>query len=80
MKVHCPSCDKVLYSRRLARCGFCGAEIPEALRFTEEEIAALDRRLAESAARQEENEREFEEREAKRRAETDSDSAFHTLF
>ena len=80
MKVHCPSCDKVLYSRWLARCSFCWAEIPKALRFTAEEIAALEGSLAESAARREENEREFEEREAKRRADTDSDSAFHTLF
>jgi hypothetical protein len=80
MKVHCPSCDKVLYSRRLARCGFCGAEIPEALRFTAEEIAALDRSLAESAARRKENEREFEEREAKRRADSDSATSFPPLF
>jgi len=74
MKVHCPSCDKVLYSRRLARCGFCGAEIPEELRFTAEEIAPLDRSLAESAARRKENEREFDEREAKRRADSNSTS------
>lgn len=80
MKVHCPSCDKVLYSRRLARCGFCGAEIPEALRFTEEEIAALDRSLAESAARRKENEREFEEREAKRRADSNSTTSFPPLL
>jgi hypothetical protein len=76
MKVHCPSCDKVLYSRRLKHCGFCGAEIPEALRFTAEEIAALDRSLAESAARRKENEREFEEREANRRADSNSTTFF----
>jgi hypothetical protein len=80
MKVHCPSCAKVLYSRRLARCGFCGAEIPEALRFTAEEIAALDRSLAESATRRKENEREFDEREAKRRADSDSASSFFPLL
>jgi len=44
---HCPSCSRVLYNRRLARCGFCGATIPEELRFTQEEIAALDRKMAE---------------------------------
>jgi hypothetical protein len=77
MKVHCPSCHKVLYSRRLKQCGFCGAEIPEELRFTEEEIAALDRRLAESAARRKENEREFDEREAKRQADSGSGAYFY---
>ena len=80
MKVHCPSCAKVLYSRRLKHCGLCGAEIPEALRFTAEEIAALDRSLAESAARRKENEREFDEREAKRRADSNSTNSFPSLF
>ncbi len=80
MKVHCPSCDKVLYSRRLKQCAFCGAEIPEALRFSAEEIAALDRSLAESAARRKGNEHEFEEREAKRRADSDSASSFFSLL
>jgi hypothetical protein len=69
-----------LYSRRLKHCGFCGAEIPEALRFTEEEIAVLDRSLAESAARRKENEREFDEREAKRRADSNSASFFPPAF
>jgi hypothetical protein len=44
---NCPSCHRVLYNRRLKNCGFCGAPIPESLRFTPEEIAALDGKMAE---------------------------------
>jgi hypothetical protein len=47
MNHNCPSCQKVLYNRRLTHCGFCGAQIPDSLRFTAEEIAALDQRMAE---------------------------------
>jgi ribosomal protein L37E len=47
MSYNCPSCQRVLYNRRLKTCGFCGAPIPEEWRFTPEESAALDRRLAE---------------------------------
>ena len=43
----CPTCKRVLYNRRLARCGFCGAPIPQELRFTPEESAELDRKMAE---------------------------------
>jgi hypothetical protein len=47
MSYHCPTCRRLLYNRRLTHCGFCGAQIPESLRFTPEEIAALDREMAE---------------------------------
>jgi hypothetical protein len=46
MKTLCPNCRRVLYNRRLKACGFCGAPIPEELRFTAAEIAALDHELA----------------------------------
>jgi predicted nucleic acid-binding Zn ribbon protein len=56
---HCPSCERVLYSRRLTHCGFCGEGIPEALRFTPEEILELDREIAVlEKARQEKRDRE----------------------
>ena len=48
MSHKCPSCQRVLYNRRLEACGFCGAPIPEELRFTPEEIAQLDRSMASS--------------------------------
>jgi hypothetical protein len=47
MKYQCPTCQRVLYNRRLKRCGFCGAPIPEGLRFTPEESAALEQKMAE---------------------------------
>lgn len=63
---HCPSCQRVLYNRRLTQCGFCGAQIPENLRFTAEEIAALNRKMAEleqeRKAREEAAAKEAEER------------------
>ena len=45
MSYHCPSCHRVLYDRRLTHCGFCGADIPEGLRFTPKEITAQDREM-----------------------------------
>ncbi len=38
----CPSCQRVLYDRRQTHCGYCGARIPDKLRFTPERIAELD--------------------------------------
>jgi hypothetical protein len=46
MTHHCPKCQRGLYNRRLENCGFCGAAIPRELRFTPEEITALDHELA----------------------------------
>ena len=43
MSVHCPACNRILYNRRLKNCGFCGALLPENLRFTPEEIAKLEK-------------------------------------
>ena len=50
MKHHCPNCQQVLYNRRLKKCGFCGALIPEELRFTPAETAALEKKAAELEA------------------------------
>jgi hypothetical protein len=47
MSHYCPNCQRVLYNRRLTHCGFCGAPIIQSLRFTPEQIAALDRAMAE---------------------------------
>ena len=60
----------MLYNRRLTHCGFCGAEIPGSLRFTPEEIAALDRKMAELEEQRRQRERaaaEAEEEKARRR-------------
>lgn len=61
MSHHCPSCQRVLYNRRLSHCGYCGAEIPENLRFTPEEIAALDRKVAEWDEQRKQRERAAED-------------------
>ena len=63
MSYRCPTCQRVLYNRRLAHCGYCGAQIPENLRFTTEEIAALDREIAELAEQRKVRQRAAEEAE-----------------
>lgn len=72
MSHKCPSCQRVLYNRRLAQCGFCGAAIPESLRFTAEEEAALKREEADLDQRRKDRQRaadiKEEQREQKRRA------------
>jgi hypothetical protein len=61
MSYHCPTCQRIIYNRRLAQCEFCGADIPASLRFSAAEIATLDRKLAESAERRKQRELEQEE-------------------
>jgi hypothetical protein len=39
--MNCPSCHRLLYSRKHSTCGFCGAELPPEVLFTEAEIAAI---------------------------------------
>ena len=69
MSYHCPTCQRIIYNRRLAQCEFCGAEIPVDLRFSAAEVAALDRKLAESGERRKQRELEQkEEHETKMRA------------
>jgi len=67
MSHHCPECQQELYSRRLKNCGFCGAPIPESLRFTAEEAAARDEEIEKSNERFRERERVAAEEEAARR-------------
>jgi len=56
MSHHCPSCKRVLYNRRLKRCGFCNAAIPAELQFTPDEIAALDRQMEKWEAKRKQRE------------------------
>ena len=67
MSYNCPTCQRLLYNRRLKHCGFCGAQIPESLRFTPEEITALDKKMAELEAQRIQRERTAAEEEAKRK-------------
>ena len=80
MTYHCPKCKRVLYNRRLTHCGFCGAPIPDEMRFTPEENAALERTMAELEAqhRQRQLAADKEEEEARQRA--SGDPGIHFLF
>ena len=66
MKYQCPTCQRVLYSRRLSHCGFCGAPIPDGLRFTPEEMAAIDQQMAELEKQRKKRERDAKEDEVAR--------------
>ena len=67
MSYNCPSCQRPLYNRRLTHCGFCGAQIPDNLRFTKDEIESLDRRMAELEEQRRQRELAAAEEEAARR-------------
>lgn len=69
MNNQCPSCQRLLYDRRLTHCGYCGAAIPASMRFTTERIAEIDQEMEElenqrrerlRIAREEEEQREIE--------------------
>jgi hypothetical protein len=51
MSYSCPNCKRPLYNRRFVRCGYCNFEIPEEQRFSPEEIAAIDKQVAEEDER-----------------------------
>ena len=61
MSYLCPKCSRVIYDRRLKTCGFCGAELPAELRFTADEIAAMDKK--EAALEESHQKRDAEKRE-----------------
>ena len=70
MTHNCPIWQRVLYNRRLKDCGFCGAAIPEELRFSADEIAALDRQMADSEASHKQRELAAEAERAAAEAQT----------
>jgi ribosomal protein L37E len=68
MSYQCPTCQRVLYNRRLKKCGFCGASISKSLRFTAVEIATLDKKMADLEEERAQRERAAaEEKEAQRK-------------
>lgn len=78
MAHHCPNCQRVLHNRRLTHCDVCGAAIPEELRFSPEEIAALDRKMQALSAQRLKKDRvaDKEHEEAQRRRAVDGGSTF----
>jgi hypothetical protein len=69
MSVYCQSCNRILYTRRLKNCGFCGAVLPENLRFSPEEIAKVEKLEKELANSQAERRKRADEEEEARRNE-----------
>ncbi|MDO8729017.1 MAG: hypothetical protein Q7K26_03975 [bacterium] len=49
-KFQCPACDRSILNRKIDRCLYCGATLPQELLFSPEKIVALD----EEARKQEE--------------------------
>lgn len=70
--MNCPFCKRLLYSRQHKECGYCGEELPEEFRLTEDEIEAMraekqaieQRRMI--AKEKEDAEREERKRRARR--------------
>jgi CHAT domain-containing protein len=62
----CPACSKALMSRMSKRCNWCGAELPESLRFTEEEINQIKTEENASRAELEANREEHQKKEQKK--------------
>jgi hypothetical protein len=66
--MNCPHCQRVLYSRSRATCGYCGGALPEECRLSGGEIAALKAEQLAIERRRARMKEEDEEEEARRRA------------
>jgi hypothetical protein len=77
MSYNCPECHRAIYNRRLTHCGFCGAPIPDKLRFTSEEIAKLDREAAELEEQHRQRQRAADKEETEARQRQANDAAGH---
>jgi DNA repair exonuclease SbcCD ATPase subunit len=44
--VHCPACERLIYTRRRKDCEWCGKPLPAELLLTKEEIASIDAEIA----------------------------------
>ncbi|MFH2134865.1 MAG: hypothetical protein ABII81_06750 [Pseudomonadota bacterium] len=42
MRYRCPACDFPIFNRRVPRCESCGADLPQALLYSEQQIASID--------------------------------------
>jgi hypothetical protein len=63
--MNCPHCQRLLYSRQHARCGYCGGLLPEGVRLADHEVEEMKAEISEIDARRavakEKEEREREE-------------------
>jgi hypothetical protein len=79
--MNCPSCKRLLYSRQLPRCGYCGALLPEGVRLADHEIDELKASIREIDARRAvAKETEEVEREERRRREQNLDTTGGGFF
>jgi transcription elongation factor Elf1 len=63
-KYECPACQREIYSRKRRTCEFCGAELPEEMRLSTEEIEVMEKEIEEiQAGHEQERERQEEEKE-----------------
>lgn len=61
----CPHCQRIVYSRQHATCGYCAGALPPEMRLTDAEIAALNAEQTAIAERRAlEKEKEEEERQS----------------
>ncbi len=42
MKFVCPACEKTIFNRRLKQCEFCQAELPDSLRYSEQDLQRIE--------------------------------------
>ncbi len=42
MRYRCPSCDFPIFNRRVKRCESCGADLPQELLYSEQQIESID--------------------------------------
>jgi hypothetical protein len=64
-KFHCPACRREVYTRRRKTCEFCGAELPEAVRLSPEEIDWVDDEIEVMRQRRERDREKAEEERRK---------------
>jgi ribosomal protein L37E len=60
----CPACGFAVYNRRVAKCESCSAPLPDELRFTPEELKAIEAEHESNEKVRQEIAREAAEREA----------------
>ncbi|MEK7952439.1 hypothetical protein [Luteolibacter soli] len=66
--MNCPHCQRLLYSRQHARCGYCGGLLPEDVRLADHEVAEMKAEIREIDERRAiAKEKEEREREEQRR-------------
>ena len=64
---HCPKCNGLVYNRRHKLCGFCGAELPAEILFTQPELDAMAKMEAEAEQRRQLEKTQEEAQEKERR-------------